>query len=374
MVYVQAILADAVGRAKIFNSKQYNGYYGCLHCQNPGIHINKTHCYPGINPIKRTKDDYDDHVKLSGNVGYKGIHGPSFASDFINLPDDAYIGDMHLIDEGCIKQFCNLFFLPKHHRSPFYLLRHINNMDKRLKLVKYPTEIKRIQRSLLSYIHFNANEFRTLGNYALIYILQNEFQDVRYYNHLVKYILFIRLLRQDFVSDIDNSNSQILINSFLSDFPTLYGTRNLSYNMHANIHLPEQVALHGSLNIRNEYPGENCFKEFILNYHGTTNIEHQIAENVTIKSEIHNFLTPEQVEKIEKPELKEFYYKLHDTKHSNKPYLFQFDPLLIKPHAINCNDLGIEKRLLIMYFGEQYLSQLPILTSTKLYYNRKCKL
>ena len=111
--------------------------------------------------------------------------------------------------------------------------------------------------------------------------------------------MFIRLLRQDFVSDIDNSNSQILINSFLSDFPTLYGTRNLSYNMHANIHLPEQVALHGSLNIRNEYPGENCFKEFILNYHGTTNIEHQIAENVTIKSEQNNFLTPEQVEKIE---------------------------------------------------------------------------
>jgi len=69
-----------------------------------------------------------------------------------------------------------------------------------------------------------------------------------------------RLLRQDVISELDIDNSQLLINSFLDEFPRLYGTRNLSYNMHANIHLPEQVKLHGPLHKLNEYAGENCFK------------------------------------------------------------------------------------------------------------------
>ena len=54
-INIHSVLADALGRAKICNSKQFNGYYGCLHCQNKGRHIDKTHCYPGINPQKRTK-------------------------------------------------------------------------------------------------------------------------------------------------------------------------------------------------------------------------------------------------------------------------------------------------------------------------------
>ena len=182
------------------------------------------------------------------------------------MPDDVIIGDMHLCDEGCTKQFLNLFFLPKHHRAPFYLLRHINGIDKVLKHVKYPNEIKKTYRPLTAYIHFNANEYRTLMNYLLIYILQNQFQDKRYYHHLIKFILHLRLLRQDFVSVIDIENSQILIDSFLEEYPYLYGTRNLSYNMHANIHLPEQVQLHGPLHKRNEYAGENCFKEIKLSW------------------------------------------------------------------------------------------------------------
>ena len=108
--------------------------------------------------------------------------------------------------------------------------------------------------------------------------MQNQFQNQRYYYHVVKYILLLRLLRQDYVSDIDIANSQRLIDSFLKEFPTLYGTRNFSYNMHANIHLPEQTALNGPSHKRNEYWGENFFKKFNQNSHGTTNIPHQIAK------------------------------------------------------------------------------------------------
>ena len=48
-----------------------------------------------------------------------------------------------------------------------------------------------------------------------------------------------------------------------------------------------------------------------LNYHGTTNIPHQIATNISIKNEIQSFLTVEEIEKIEKPQLKGVLTKLH---------------------------------------------------------------
>ena len=183
----------------------------------------------------------------------------------------------------------------------------------------------------------------------------------------------MRLLRQDSVSEIDINNSQILINSFLDEFPYLYGTRNLSYNMHANIHLPEQVKLHGPLHKRNEYAGENCFKEMGSNYQGTNNIPHQIATNISIKNTIQSLFTPEEIEKIEKPQLKEFYAKLHTRKNSHQKHLFQVEPILIDPQIINYIDIGIEKNLLNRYFGDNYLQTNSIYTSSKVYFNRRCE-
>ena len=104
--------------------------------------------------------------------------------------------------------------------------------------------------------------------------------------------------------------------------------------MHANIHLPDQVKLHGPLHKRNEYAGENCFKEMSSNYHGTTNIPLQIATNISIKNEIRRFLTPEEVAKIDKLKLKEIYEKFHSRKISNQKCLFQIEPVLINPEAI----------------------------------------
>ena len=121
---------------------------------------------------------------------------------------------------------------------------------------------------------------------------------VKYYNHLIKYILFLRIIRQDFVSKPDLEIAQLLINSFVDSFPALYGTKNTTHNLHSNLHLPEQIAKHG--NKCNAYPGENCFKQLKPNVHGPTHISRQLAQNVGIQNKINSFLTTKEVEKIEK--------------------------------------------------------------------------
>ena len=143
--------------------------------------------------------------------------------------------------------------------------------------------------------------------------------------------------------------------------------------MHANIHLPEQVKLHGPLHKRNEYAGENCFKEMSSNYHGTTNIPLQIATNISIKNEIRRFLTPEEVAKIDKIKLKELVEKLHLRKISNQKCLFQIEPVLINPEAITFIEIATKHNLLNQYFDRDFLLNNQIYAGPKLYYKSLCK-
>ena len=50
-------------------------------------------------------------------------------------------------------------------------------------------------------------------------------------------------MRQNFVSNEDNRFAQILINSFVEQFPNLYGTKNVTHNIHTSLHLPTQFVI-----------------------------------------------------------------------------------------------------------------------------------
>jgi hypothetical protein len=66
-------------------------------------------------------------------------------------------------------------------------------------------------------------------------------------------------MRQNHVSDTDNQFSQLLINYFVEQFPSLYGTKKVTHNIHTSLHLPRQRVRHS--NKCEAYAGENCFKE-----------------------------------------------------------------------------------------------------------------
>ena len=57
--------------------------------------LHSSDCYPRIDAPNRTTEDYERQVK---DISY-GIIGPLFLSEFLSIPDDVIIGDMHLIDE-----------------------------------------------------------------------------------------------------------------------------------------------------------------------------------------------------------------------------------------------------------------------------------
>jgi hypothetical protein len=198
---------------------------------------------------------------------------------------------MHCALEGTVKKLLELWFKSSNHKYQFYLNSKIKYIDKLLLKIQYPSELPRNQRSIINYKLFKANECRNLIYYCFIYILKDSMpQD--YYEHLINYILFIRILTKDYIDENDINNSKALINKFVTDFNKLYGTTHLSYNLHSHLHLPDQVKIYGPLNKLSCFAFEGVFKICLDLFFGTVNIAHQIATNLNLKSHVMRDFNP----------------------------------------------------------------------------------
>lgn len=147
--------------------------------------------------------------------------------------------------------------------------------------IKYPTEIPRTQRSLEFRKLFKANEFKTFIFYSSFF-LKNHLPN-RYFNHLLHYIVFLRILCQDKLDEDDIFLSFHLIQRFINDFELLYGRENLTYNLHSHIHLPFQALNFGPINKISSFPFEGMFKVFRRFFHGTKSYVKQITKNLALE-------------------------------------------------------------------------------------------
>ena len=167
----------------------------------------------------------------------------------------------------------------------FYLLTSIDRIDKVIKTFRFPTDCPRSQRSISFYTNFKANEYRNLVFYSLIFALK-DIPAFSYENimNIFAYMLYLFLfLTQDKIEQADTQFARELITTFLHAFNGLYGGVNITYNLHAHLHLPDQCELIGSMDKCCCFPGEACFKECKKCFSGTTHIAEQDAYNCSFK-------------------------------------------------------------------------------------------
>ncbi|CAF0888461.1 unnamed protein product [Brachionus calyciflorus] len=260
---IHAFIADSPARSKCCNSIQFNGYFGCIKCMHP-----------------RTNNDYNLQVKKAENenIVFEGIKGFSYLSNWISIPEDILFDYMHLSLVGTFKKIFNNFFDKSNWQEKYYLNKNKLFIDKRLLSVSLPKEIKRKCRSLDERHFYKANEFRTIAFY-LSFGLFKDILPNEYLNNLMKYIIFLRILCQDKISQEDLEDSQKIIIDFIKEFETLYGRSQMTSNLHGHLHLPRQVKDFGPLNKSSCFPFENVFKTTRDLFHGTKNFEGQIALN-----------------------------------------------------------------------------------------------
>lgn len=151
--------------------------------------------------------------------------------------------------------------------------------------IKLPSESSRQIRSLTERAYFKANELRNLAFYIAFPLFYGILND-KYLKNLLKYLIFLRILTQEAISVEEINDSKLLIDEFLKEYETLYGTDSMTYNAHAHQHLTMQVLRHGPINKISCFPFENMFKSSRDLFHGTRNFEGQIAFNLEKRKNI----------------------------------------------------------------------------------------
>ena len=124
--------------------------------------------------------------------------------------------------------------------------------------------------------------------------------------HTMKIILFLRLLTQDEIVKEDIYFARVLIHEFSKDFSNIYGEKAQTFNLHAHLHLCDQVERFGPLHKHDCFPFEGWFKNASTLHNGTFNLSKQVANNLNIKVKSHY---ENRYIVIEKKELREFVQK-----------------------------------------------------------------
>jgi hypothetical protein len=120
-------IADSQAIPKVLNSKQYNGKFGCIHCNHEGLQKSKTlRVYPFDSSVtRRTNDQYSRELAevLKEKKENHGIKGPFWIHKFIKIPDGVIIDYMHVSCIGTMEQQVTLWDLSKFiDQNPFYII------------------------------------------------------------------------------------------------------------------------------------------------------------------------------------------------------------------------------------------------------------
>ena len=121
---------------------------------------------------------------------------------------------MHCCILGTTKYTINLLVDTSKSNEPYYLGNSQTKINDLLQKIQYPSDYPRLQRKFNDFKQYQANEIKTFIMNAAVYVL-SFFLKEPYYSHILKYILFLRLLTQPRISIEDIRFAGRLINYFV---------------------------------------------------------------------------------------------------------------------------------------------------------------
>lgn len=249
---IEAIICDAPAKSFILQTKGHTGYSSCTKCIIEGSYINCKMCFPEINAKLRTDEDFRSKRDKNYHVGDSIISDiPNF--DLVcNIPLDY----MHLVCLGVTRKLLYMWLFGElkvrlQHRKVEAISLQLEQV---LKLY-VPCEFVRKTRSLAFVKLWKATEFRNfllyIGPVALKPYLKKNL-----YNHFLTLHVAIRILCSLMFQNLIDY-AQELLQYFVSSFALLYGTYNISYNVHGLIHLVQDVKKFGPLDCFSSFKYEN---------------------------------------------------------------------------------------------------------------------
>ncbi|CAF1032580.1 unnamed protein product [Adineta steineri] len=198
-----------------------------------------------------------------------GVKGLSCLLEIMSYPQQILLDYMHLVCLGHVQTMIKRWI-------DLVDKSDVKTMDNMLFNIRVPHNIHVVYRESMS------NVDRWKAKHSRLFVLNIGLPigvanlPCLYASHWVIYCIAIKLLHApELSSDIDFAEH--LINFYCRTISKVYDQSLEYYSLHAHLHFPAQVRLHGGLSFCSAFTFESCIRYIKKKVHGTKNLASQIA-------------------------------------------------------------------------------------------------
>ena len=264
-VDISAVICDKVERDLVKETKGHSGYSTCDKCETHGV-WDKHVVYPDLTARLRTDESFrlrrhPDHHRKEIKDGIEVLKPPS-ALELCNvgMVTQFPLDIMHMVFMGVTKKMLTSWMPgPKCNYVKFGKDELVFVSDSIvLNVASCPSNFQRRPRQLKYYKHFKATEFRSFLLYVGPVILRSKLDTTgKQYRNFLLLAVGMRILLNDRLRRMYLDTAERMLVTFVSQFRTIYGECEITYNIHSIIHLAHEARLHGNLNNVNSFPFES---------------------------------------------------------------------------------------------------------------------
>ena len=248
---VTAVVCDTPARAFVKNIKGHSGYSGCDKCVQEGSYVENRMTFPETSAALRTDESFGVMMDEEHHLGPSPLNTLS-----IGMVTCFPIDYMHLSCLGVMRKLMYLWIRGPRQTAIGSLA--IKNLSEALVSLRdqVPVEFARKPRKVSDLDRWKATELRQFMLYTGPVCLRGILSDTLYSNFMLLSVGMFILLSPDLCSQYCQYAGELL-KVFVENVAKLFGEHTLSYNVHATVHLAEEVRLHGCLDNVSGFVFEN---------------------------------------------------------------------------------------------------------------------
>lgn len=246
---IRIIILDTPAKASICCITGHMGYFPCPKCHIRGERVDKRIVFPRHQNDLRTNHEFREKLYSNHNKKKTELEEIKDLDLVKNIPIDY----MHCVLLGVMRKLLDLWF-GKHGLYPPSCKKRLSE-----KIEKYeksqPSDFERKLRSLDKMGLWKANELRTFLLYIGPVVLKHDISQEQFQNFMLLHIAIKILCDKENCTKF-NATAQQLIDAFVEGYEEIYGTKNVTFNIHILTHLPADCMLYGNLDNFSAFPFE----------------------------------------------------------------------------------------------------------------------